>query len=109
MDVAYHVFASVGSVDSQWIPYTSLITAMLALCAIVVYARNRRNGGLVRAVIALLCAGGLMSGAIQTGHGTIVVHNPLGGMSISIPGLLDISGGETADEQASAGKRPAIP
>lgn len=102
--VAYPAIAPVGSVDPRWIPSISFVTALFALLAIVSYARNHRNGGLVRAIIALLCAGGLMSGTIETGHVSVVVHNPLSGMSVSIPGLLDISGGETADEQASAGK-----
>lgn len=96
--VAYPAIAPVGSVDPQWIPAASFVTALFALLAIVSYARNRRNGGLVRAIIALLCAGGLMSGTIETGHVSVVVHNPLDGTSISVPGLLDISGGETAQD-----------
>ena len=85
--VAYPAIAPVGSVDPRWILSISFVTALFALLAIVSYARNRRNGGLVRAVIALLCAGGLMSGTIETGHVSVVVHNPLDGVSISASSL----------------------
>lgn len=102
--VAYPAIAPAAWVDPRWIPAVPFVTALFALLAISVYVRNRRNGGLVRAIIALLCAGGLMSGMIETSQGSIVVH-PLDGMNISVPGVIDItasqgpqpSDGETRD------------
>ena len=88
--VAYPAIAPAAWVDPRWIPAAPFVTALFALLAISIYARNRRNGGLIRAIIALLCAGGLMSGMIETSHGSIVVH-PLDGMNISVPGVIDIT------------------
>lgn len=104
--IAAMVIPAVGSVDqtdfdrTQFMEIAPVATAVIALIAIAIYVRDRRRGGLVRAILALLCAAGLMSGYIETEPGTINVRNPLSGKHLSIPGIGSMTW--DGDSQSSA-------